>query len=62
MLLSGFPHHLESSFVRNAGFAGDLEKRGEAFQGSGGNIGWQMGFSIGLKALWRVLDESLKLL
>lgn len=55
-LLSGFSHHLESGFQRNAGFAGDLEKRGEASQGNGGNVGWQMGFSTGLKALWRVLE------
>lgn len=48
--------------MRNAVFVGDLEKRGEASQGSSGNMGWQTGFSIGLKALWRVLDESLKLL
>lgn len=57
-----FPSSSGKWCVRNAVFAGDLEKRGEASQGSGGNVRWQMGFSIGLKALWRVLNERLKLL
>lgn len=48
--------------VGNAVCAADLEKRGEASQGSGENLGWQTCFSIVLKALWRVLDQSLKLL